>query len=717
MNLNSFTKSFKFSNWKTRSKVIAGTIAPLSLILIIAGISAFGLHRTEKISGWVEHTHKVLGKADGVIAAAVDMETGMRGYLLAGKEDFLDPYKKGGKAAYERISNLQKTVSDNPKQVARLGEAADVLRTWQNDVTEPQIKLRRQIGDAESMNDMATLVGKAEGKVYFDKFRSQIATFIKREEVLLKKRQEAGNTRWVVHTFKVIQKANAIIAAAVNMETGMRGYLLAGKEEFLDPYKSGGKRFDKLTQELKETVSDNPAQVKLLDAVRTTIAAWKGKVTEKQIALRRKIGDAKTMDDMADLVGQAKGKVYFDKFRQLMADFKSEEEHLMGVRQAERASTVQNTDMSLAIGTLLAFLIGTALAWFVGNAIGKPIRSITKAMGFLADGDTSVDIVGAERKDEIGEMAAATQVFKDNAIEKAELEKSQAEADKRAAEEKQRLMSKLADEFDSSVGSIIKTVASAAEQMNNTAQTMSGIASEASGQAASAASASEEAAANVQTVAAASEEMAASVGEINQQLSSATEASRRAVETVSDTSTQIKTLAESADKIGEVVKMISEIAEQTNLLALNATIESARAGEAGKGFAVVAGEVKELAGQTARATEEIHQQIETVQGMTRQAVTAMSDISEVISQLDETSTAIASAMEEQGSTTQEIARNTQQAATGTQEVTENVAGVTHAAQEAGSTSNQVTAAASELLQQSDMLRSTVEEFIGKVRAA
>jgi methyl-accepting chemotaxis protein len=221
---------FKFADLKTRTKILTGTIAPVTLILVIAGISVYGLSTTQKISSWVEHTQNVLVKADSVISAAVNMETGMRGYLLAGKEEFLDPYNEGQKAAHARIADLQKTVSDNPKQVERLGEAANILSAWQKDVTEPQIELRRKIGDANTMNDMAELVGKAEGKHYFDKFRSHIATFIGREEKLLDERQQEGDTKWVVHTFKVILKANAIIAAAVDMETGMRGYLLAGED-------------------------------------------------------------------------------------------------------------------------------------------------------------------------------------------------------------------------------------------------------------------------------------------------------------------------------------------------------------------------------------------------------------------------------------------------------------------------------------------------------
>lgn len=371
----------------------------------------------------------------------------------------------------------------------------------------------------------------------------------------------------------------------------------------------------------------------------------------------------------------------------------------------------------IAIGMAgLALLLSGTLSLLIIRSINHSFKTIISAMVDLADGNIDVDLPPASAN-EIGEMIRCIQVFKDNAVEKAEMEKQQIEADKKAREEKSEMMKNLASEFDSSVGSIIETVSSAAAELTSTSQSMASISDAASNQATSVASASEVAASNVQTVALASEEMATSIGEINQQMVQAAGASRKAVETVASTREQIESLAETTDKIGEIVKIISEIAEQTNLLALNATIESARAGEAGRGFAVVASEVKELANQTAKATESINQQIETVQTMTSQSVTSMSEISQVINQLDDISTVIASAMEEQGATTQTISMNVQEAAKGTMEVTNNITGVTRAAQEAGAASGEVEAAAGELSQQSEMLKSAVTEFIDRVRAA
>ncbi|MBT7267247.1 MAG: CHASE3 domain-containing protein, partial [Rhodospirillaceae bacterium] len=405
----------KFSNLKTKPKILIGICSPLVLLLILGGISIFNINSIVDTNERVEHTQNVLGKAADIIGSAVDMETGMRGYLLAGKEDFLAPYKGGEEATYKRIKELQGIVSDNPKQVARLGNAEKTLRDWQAKVTEPTIGLRREIGDAATMNDMSKIVGEARGKKFFDKFRGQIETFISRESALLEKRQAVLKNNqgaiskeltetigWITHTYQVILQANAILAAAVDMETGMRGYLLAGKEGFLAPYNGGADQFSKLTTALKKTVSDNPAQVKLLTETQANIQAWRKEVVDPVISLRRKIGNSKTMDDMADLIGEARGKKFFDGFRKLMADFSNEEIGLMDVRRAANVSTVSSTFTIIALTLALGLVIGLGLAWFIGNSIANPIKKITDVMGELAGGRNEVEIPSLENGDEIG---------------------------------------------------------------------------------------------------------------------------------------------------------------------------------------------------------------------------------------------------------------------------------------------------------------------------
>jgi PAS domain S-box-containing protein len=281
----------------------------------------------------------------------------------------------------------------------------------------------------------------------------------------------------------------------------------------------------------------------------------------------------------------------------------------------------------------------------------------------------------------------------------------------------QRRGGEMADQFETSVKGVVRTVAAAATRMRGTAQSLSSVADQASLRAETVAVASEEASSNVQTVASAAEELSASIREINRQVSAAAEISSNAVAQAAKTNKIVTGLTKSADQIGSVVKLINAIASQTNLLALNATIEAARAGDAGKGFAVVANEVKSLANQTAKATEDISKHIAGVQTATGEAVVALQEITTTIAKINEISSAIASAVEEQGAATQEIARNVEQAAAGTQEVSRNITGVTEAAGETGTAASHVLDAASELSKQSEVLGNVVDQFIARVRAA
>jgi len=373
--------------------------------------------------------------------------------------------------------------------------------------------------------------------------------------------------------------------------------------------------------------------------------------------------------------------------------------------------------LGLAIATV-AIAIGAGLvAWLIGRGITGPLGQLGARMQSLAEGELETAIPGVGRKDEIGAMAATVQVFKENAVRVRDLEQAEDAAQKRASEERRAAMQGLADDFERSVNGVVQSVTSSAAGMQATAESMTGLARDASSRAMTVSEASQKASGNAGTVAAAAEELASSVAEISRQVTQSTEIANRAVEDAERTNSTVQVLSNGAEKIGEVVQLIHTIAAQTNLLALNATIEAARAGDAGRGFAVVASEVKALANQTAKATEEISAQVSTMQSTTHEAVDAISNISRTIAQMNEIALSISSAVEEQGAATREIARNIQSAAAGSDEISHHIGGVSSAAEATGSAASDVLVNAQQLDGQAGMLRSAVNEFLTKVRAA
>ncbi len=382
--------------------------------------------------------------------------------------------------------------------------------------------------------------------------------------------------------------------------------------------------------------------------------------------------------------------------------------------QADSTANLYASSLQALVALILSAVMIGVLATYL---VFKPMAGMTGAMQRLADGDLETEVPAQGRSDELGEMATAVQVFKDNAIKIKRLDAEQAQAEVRAKEQKLKEMNALADSFERSVGVVAETVSSSSKSMQSSAQTMSSTADQALTQSQSVATTSEQASANVQTVAAATEELTASINEIGRQVTDAANTANRAVENAGTTSQTIQGLVDSAQKIGDVVNLITDIAEQTNLLALNATIEAARAGDAGKGFAVVASEVKNLATQTAKATEEISQQISGIQDSTKDAATSVEGIGKIISNINEVTTNIAAAVEEQSAATEEIARNVQEAASRTQQVSTNIASVSQAASDTGTAASEILSDAEEMSQQSVGLKQEVDTFLRQVRSA
>ena len=411
-----------------------------------------------------------------------------------------------------------------------------------------------------------------------------------------------------------------------------------------------------------------------------------------------------TMPALADQIAVLTGQIY-DGRRQLLDD-----------TYKTGSAALAQTNLISTVLFVLALVLGIVLAWLTARSIVKPTHALTGVMSRLADHDLGIAVVGAERRDELGAMARAVQVFKDGMIAAANLAEQQ-KREQIAKEERTKKVNALTAEFDASIGHVVHAVSSQASEMESSAQSLTATAEESTKQAAAVAAASEQAAANVQTVASAAEELSSSIAEISRQVSQSSRVAAGAVSEAERANQMVQGLVQASQKIGDVVALITDIANQTNLLALNATIEAARAGEAGKGFAVVAAEVKNLANQTAKATEEIGVQITGVQSATQGAVQAIQAIATTIAEINGIASTIAAAVEEQSAATKEIARNVEQAATGTQAVTSNISGVGQAANDTGSAAGRVLASATDLSRQSETLKAVVTKFLINVKVA
>jgi methyl-accepting chemotaxis protein len=406
-----------------------------------------------------------------------------------------------------------------------------------------------------------------------------------------------------------------------------------------------------------------------------------------------------------------------DEIRKLIRSYEQRNEARMAEGRREAADSYAHAQWTMLLALVIGGLISIGLvAYIVVTFVTRPLNAMTGAMLKVAGGDTDVVVPSLGEKDEIGKLAGALETFKANLVENRRNATEQAR-ERDAKERRAHVVASAVAEFEASVSEVVRTVTSASTELEAAANTLTVTADSAQQMAGVVAAASEEASSNVQSVAAATDEMTSSVDEIGRQVQASSRKAQDAVQQAHATDRQVTELLDAAGRIGEVVKLITAVAEQTNLLALNATIEAARAGEAGKGFAVVASEVKQLAGQTARATEAITAQINSMQAATREAAGSIKSIGATIVEVSEIATAIAAAVEEQGAATQEIARNVQEAAKGTAEVASSITEVNRGAVDTGSASAQVLTAAQELSSQGSLLKAQVDSFLATVRAA
>lgn len=510
---------------------------------------------------------------------------------------------------------------------------------------------------------------------------------------------------------RTVEQLGNVVASTNLMASDMTAALSANNSDVLEGIEKEFKETQARVKSNLEQLPKNAGTRALSEAALKLMALGEGKT--RVFKIRQQELDA---DDY--------GQTILEETRKLNVGLGISVQQLVdGVQKETDASTWQaRQEISLAtkimLGLGVATLVGSILfVWlYVGGSILRRIRSLQRSMQQLSDGDLESEIYQSRQKDEIAAMANSLHVFRESMIQSRALSADQ-DKDRVVKSERASRMEARIVEFETTVRAALESLQDAAGSMQTTAQSMSATADQSSALVSAVASAAEETSVNVQTVSSGTEELSSSIEEIGRQVVTSAEIARKAVAEAGATDTTMQGLADNAGRISVVVDLIQTIASQTNLLALNATIEAARAGEAGRGFAVVASEVKSLATQTAKATDEIRQQIVSMQTVTTSAVTAIRSISTTIGEINDITTAIAAAVEEQGAATREIARNISHAAGGTSEVSSNIVGVSSASAEAGTAAGEVLTASGALRREADVLRAEIDAFLQNIRAA
>ncbi len=711
-------------NMSTNKKLLVSSGVPLLFLIALTVIIYYYVTILAISNNSVNHTYRVIGISDEIIANATDMETGMRGFLLTGNEAFLAPYVSGSENVFKLFDGLQKAVSNDALQVERLKQASEILNEWQQRVATTYIGIRREIGNSSDVLDISNLVANGTGKKYFDSFRTSINQVIKKTdknvtnlEVAAKKAKslsaaKAFNIR-LEKEYSIRADANRLLTLAVNMETGMRGFLLAGNEDFLEPYHQSEEIFFDNLALLKEKFIGDETQLKRLASAGDNIIEWRDKVVVPYIELRREIGDNKTLNDLADLVSLQEGKAYFDNFRFAMDRFKEEEKNLIVERVATNDKTIKLTYSTIISGTLIAVFLGAFFSLLVGRAISEPVVGMTDAMARMANGDLDIDVPGADQKDEIGKMATAMETFRENTIKARKLEQEQHAIEEEKRMQAERLI-EMAAAFNNNIGGLLQRLGITTHELQNTAYQLNDVSSTASEQSTHLNEAAESSSNSVSSVASTAEQLSSSIHEINNQVVRAEKVSKEAMDKANIAQKGMTNLEKSSEKIGNIVSLIQDIAGQTNLLALNATIEAARAGDAGKGFAVVAHEVKSLASQTAKATSEISEQINATQDATNESVDIIKDVVKIINEMHDIAAIISSAVEEQSVSMGEIVDNAHNATNSAKQVYASVDTVRDAARHTNEASQSMGKVATHINDNTVGLQQEIQGFISGV---
>ena len=662
------------TGWRISSRIAAGFLLLLALLVALAGAGYLGLTggRTQ-FERYARTTAEVVGilRLDGGFS---DLQRHVQGFVASGSQQDLQAAQAQDKLLLAELSDVRRSASTRP----------DLLQPALAEIERYQQVLQQAIA-ARQHQDAAFHAAAGFG----DEAQARLSELVK-----------AANARYDITSATYLGLAQQDLLGV--RLSGYR-FLATGAA---DMARTAMEQVAKVLPQVElagQAAQGEEAQA----AVRQALSVLQAYADNERDAIAAGLQVRALIQQGAEIATSANQRI--DALRAIELD------SLGAIEQQSRAAA-HRTITAMLTTAGLAIALGLTAAWLIGRGIARPIVAMTRAMTALAGGDRMAAIPARDRADEVGDMARAVEVFRQNAVDADRLaaeDKAQQAARHRRVEQREALV----HGFQAQVGDLVAALGAAAGELKSAAETLTAMAGESEAKAGEVASAAQLASGGVEAVAASAEQLAASIGEITQRVAQSSRMTGQAAESARHTDNVVRALAEGAEKIGSVVGLITDIAAQTNLLALNATIEAARAGNAGKGFAVVASEVRNLAQQTAKATEDIGSRIGQIQATTREAVKAIAEITRLIEEVSGNAAGIAAAVEEQGAATAEITRNAQQTAAATREVTTNIAGVSEATSQTGAAAAQVLSAADGLSSQAERLTGEVDALVAGLRAA